>query len=73
MTTKTEKPENNENTKKKPDYRVHVVLPNGRNTRIGPAVGVAFKHNASDGINVYLDAVPAPIDGRWQFTLFTPE
>ena len=70
MTTQTK---NQETTKKKPDYRVHVVLPNGRNTRIGPAVGVAFNHNASEGINIYLDALPSPIDGQWQFTLFVPE
>ena len=59
--------------KNAPAFNVHAIVPNGRGTRIGPKVGVLFKNNGKDGYTQYLDTLPAPIDGQWQFAIFPYE
>lgn len=36
-------------------------------------VGVAFLNKAGNGYNVMLDAMPAPTDGAFRFSLFQPK
>ncbi len=60
-------------TKKTPDYNIHVSVPNGRSTRVGPRIGVAFKHKSGDGLTIYLNAQPIPVDGQIELVAFVPE
>lgn len=36
-------------------------------------IGVAFLNKAENGYNVVLDAMPAPTDGAFRFSLFEPK
>ena len=56
-----------------PEFNIHAIVPNGRGTRIGPKVGVMFKNKGKDGYTQYVDTLPAPIEGQWQFALFPYE
>ena len=69
MTQKTE------NTKKetKFDYRIHVVVADGQNDRIGSSIGVAFNNKNKNGFTAYLDAVPIPLDGKIKLVGLVPE
>ncbi len=64
-----------ENTKKenKFDYRIHVVVADGRDDRIGSSIGVAFNNKKGNGFTAYLDAVPIPLDGRIKLVGLVPE
>lgn len=57
-------------TKKSPDLNVFVKVPKGVETRIGPQIGVAFKHSDGQGMNILLDAQPIPFDGRIELVAF---
>lgn len=50
--------------KTKPNFAIHATVPNGRGTRIGASIGVAFKHKNGDGFSIYLDAQPIALDGQ---------
>lgn len=73
MTTHTEKPQTKAKKNNGPDFNVHSIVPNGRGTRIGSKIGVMFKNKGKDGYTQYLDALPAPIEGQWQFAIFPNE
>lgn len=57
-------------TKKTPDYNIHVKVPVGVETKIGAAIGVAFKHNEGEGLNLILDAQPIAYNGRIELVAF---
>lgn len=57
-------------TKKAPDYNVFVKVPVGVETRIGSQIGVAFKHNDGNGMNLILDAQPIPLEGKIELVAF---
>lgn len=59
-------------TKKSPDLNVFAKVLKGRETRIGPQIGVAFKHSDGQGMNILLDAQPIPFDGRIELVAFPP-
>jgi hypothetical protein len=62
-----------QNEKRKPSLNVFAKVLNGRDTRIGPQIGVAFKHGEGEGYNILLDAQPIPIDGRIELVAFPPK
>ena len=57
---------------KKPDLYIYAKVADGDDSRIGPRIGVAFKHRGSEGINILLDAQPIPIEGQIQLVGFPP-
>ena len=57
----------------KPDLHIHSKIADGRSDRIGPRIGVAFKHKQGEGFNILLDAQPIPIDGRISLVGFPPQ
>ena len=69
MTDKKTQPEKTSNV----DYYVHPIIPNGRNERIGSSIGVAFNNKSGNGITMYLDASPIPIDGQVKLVVLKPE
>lgn len=58
--------------KKVPDLYVHAKVQDGRDTRIGPRIGVGFYHGDRTGLNIILDAQPIPLDGRIELVGFPP-
>lgn len=64
-----------ENSKKetKFDYRIHVVVADGRGDRIGSSVGVAFNNKNGNGFTAYLDAMPIPLDGKIKLVGLVPD
>ena len=60
-------------SKKTPDLNVFVKVPKGVETRIGPQIGVAFRHSEGQGFNLLLDAQPIPFDGRIELVAFPPK
>lgn len=60
-------------TKKAPDYNVFVKVPIGVETRIGSKIGVAFKHNDGNGMNLILDAQPIPLEGKIELVAFVTD
>jgi hypothetical protein len=62
-----------QNEKRKPSLNVFAKVLNGRDTRIGRQIGVAFKHGEGEGYNILLDAQPIPIDGRIELVAFPPK
>ena len=73
MTTSTTKPQTSSPQKAGPDFNIHAIVPNGRGTRIGPKVGVMFKNKEKEGYTQYLDTLPSPIEGQWQFAIYPYE
>ena len=73
MTTSTTKSQSEPSKTVGPDFNVHAIVPAGRGTRIGPKVGVMFKNKGKEGYTQYLDTLPAPIEGQWQFAIFPNE
>lgn len=61
------------NSNYKPYLNICVKIADGRTTRIGPKIGVAFKHKDGHGLNIILDAQPIPLDGRIQLVAFETE
>ena len=66
MTKETEKQKN------MPDFNIHATIPQGRGTRIGARIGVAFKHGKGEGFTLYLDAQPIPLDGQIELVAYPP-
>ena len=64
---------NPQNETRKPDLYIHTKVTDGRNTRIGPRIGVAFHHKDGAGLNIIMDAQPIPIDGRIELVGFPPK
>lgn len=62
-----------QSNKRKPDLNVFVKVPSGEDTRIGPQIGVAFKHGEGQGYNIILDAQPIPLNGRIELVAFPPK
>ncbi len=58
--------------KTKVDYYVHAIVQNGRGDRIGSSIGVAFNNKSGTGFNIYLDALPIPIDGQIKLVALAP-
>lgn len=58
---------------RKPDFYIHAKVANGRSDRIGPRIGVGFKHGQGEGLNIILDAQPIPLDGRISLVGFAPQ
>lgn len=57
--------------KKKPALNIFAKVPTGDGlTKIGPQIGVAFKHGEGEGYNVLLDAQPIPLNGRIELVAF---
>ena len=69
MTQQTE----NSKTQSKIDYRIHVVVADGRDDRIGASIGVAFNNKNGNGFTAYLDAMPIPLDGRIKLVGLVPD
>lgn len=59
--------------KRKPFLNVFAKVQSGEETRIGPQIGVAFKHGEGEGYNIILDAQPIPINGRLELVAFPPK
>ena len=57
----------------KPSLYIHAKVADGRSDRIGPRIGVAFKHKQGEGFSIFLDAQPIPIDGRISLVGFPPK
>ncbi|MEL7251986.1 MAG: hypothetical protein AAFO03_26470 [Bacteroidota bacterium] len=51
-------------TNNKPALYIHAKVADGRETRIGSRIGVAFYHKDGIGLNILLDAQPLPLGGR---------
>jgi len=58
--------------KKMPDFNIFAKVPFGNKSRIGPQIGVAFRHGEGEGLNIILDAQPFPIEGRIELVAFPP-
>lgn len=56
--------------KRKPDFNVYAIVPDGDATRIGGNIGCVFNHRSSTGFKIYLDAVPIPQNGKIQLIAF---
>lgn len=56
-----------------PDLNIHTKVPGGRDTRIGPRIGVGFFHGDGKGVNIILDAQPIPVGGRIELVGFPPK
>lgn len=61
------------NQARKPDLYIHVKVQDGRSDRIGSRIGVAFHHKDGAGLNIILDAMPIPVDGRIELVGFPPK
>lgn len=57
---------------RKPDLYAYATVPNGRSTRIGSRIGVAFNHKAGEGLTIFLDAQPFPMDGQVEIVCYPP-
>ena len=64
---------NIQNETSKVDLYIHTKVMDGRNTRIGSRIGVAFRHKDGAGMNIILDAQPIPVDGRIELVGFPPK
>lgn len=64
---------NNQTQGRKPDLYVHTKVQDGRSDRIGSRIGVAFHHKDGTGMNIILDAMPIPVDGRIELVGFPPK
>ncbi|MEZ4938758.1 MAG: hypothetical protein R2799_14300 [Crocinitomicaceae bacterium] len=62
----------NETQTNKPDFYIYAKVADDQGDRIGPRIGVAFKHKEKEGLNIILDAQPIPINGRIQLVAFVP-
>jgi hypothetical protein len=62
-----------QNQSRRPDLFVHAKVPDGRGTRIGSRIGVAFYHQDGVGLNILLDASPLPIEGRIELIVLPPK
>lgn len=60
----------NPKDKRQPEFYIHTRVKAGRDTRLGARVGVGFKHRTTEGINIFLDAQPIPLDGRIELVAF---
>ena len=65
----------NQNQKQgnKPALYIHAKVADGRETRIGSRIGVAFHHKDGVGLNILLDAQPIPLDGRIELIGLPPK
>ena len=54
-------------------FNIHASLPDGRNSRVGSKLGVAFWHKNGTGLSIILDAQPIPVDGRIELVAFEPK
>ena len=61
------------NDPRKPYLYLYTKVSDGRNTKIGSRIGVAFRHKDGAGINIILDAQPIPLDGRIELVGFPPK
>ena len=61
-------------SKNQPDFYVHVKVPSGDDdTRIGSRIGAAFYHREHGGLNIILDAMPIPLNGKIELVAFAPK
>lgn len=58
---------------RRPDLFVHTKILEGRGTRIGSRIGVAFYHQDGVGLNIILDAMPIPTGGRIELIVLPPK
>ncbi len=58
--------------KKMPALNIFAKVAMGRESRVGPQIGVAFNHKEGGGYNIILDAQPIPFDGRVELVAFLP-
>lgn len=63
----------NQNQGNKPALYIHAKVADGRETRIGSRIGVAFYHKDGVGLNILLDAQPIPLDGRIELIGLPPK
>lgn len=63
----------NQPEKKTPDLFIHTRVQSGRDTKVGSRIGVAFRHKDGEGLNIFLDAQPIPLDGRIELVGFPPK
>ncbi len=61
------------NSSNKPALYIHAKVADGRETRIGSRIGVAFHHKDGVGLNILLDAQPIPLDGRIELIGLPPK
>ncbi|MEL6929884.1 MAG: hypothetical protein AAFO95_14760 [Cyanobacteria bacterium J06600_6] len=57
----------------KPALYIHAKVSDGRETRIGSRIGVAFHHKDGVGLNIFLDAQPLPLNGRIELIGLPPK
>lgn len=57
----------------KPALYIHAKVADGRETRIGSRIGVAFYHKDGVGLNILLDAQPIPLDGKIELIGLPPK
>jgi len=62
-----------QNQNNKPALYIHAKVADGRETRIGSRIGVAFHHKDGVGLNILLDAQPIPLDGRIELIALPPK
>ena len=62
-----------QNESRKPHLYLYTKVSDGRNTKIGSRIGVAFRHKDGIGLNILLDAQPIPLDGRIELVGFPPK
>ncbi|MBI1227774.1 MAG: hypothetical protein GC192_21245 [Bacteroidetes bacterium] len=60
----------NEKQGRRPDFNIHTKVADGAETRIGPRIGVAFRHKDGEGLNILLDAMPIPLNGQVELVGF---
>lgn len=65
--------DNQQNQGNKPALYIHAKVADGRETRIGSRIGVAFHHKDGVGLNILLDALPIPLDGRIELIGLPPK
>lgn len=58
---------------KKPDLHIYARVVKGKSARIGPRIGVGFKHRGKEGFNIILEAQPIPLEGQIQLVAFPAE
>lgn len=58
-------------TKNRPDFNVYTRRVNGNGeTSLGTQIGVGFSHGKGGGLNIQLEAMPIPLDGKVSLVVF---
>ena len=60
---------------KKPDVYIFTKVANGYNSRLGARIGRGYYHKDGRGLNIFLEAVPIPLQnsGMVELTAFPPK